>query len=70
MDLEARLTYLVAVAVPVWLLVEQLVSRRRSRDGEAVQPDAREPRVTSEAEAGRVAPRADSASGKLRRRAA
>lgn len=31
MTLEETLTYLVALAVPVWLLVEQIIVRRRAR---------------------------------------
>ena len=64
MNLEATLTYVVALAVPVWLVVEQIVSARRSRRQEAVPPARRavaEPAAASHA---------DSASGELRRKAA
>ena len=75
MSLEAALTYLVALAVPVWLLVEQIVSRRRSRDEQAVQPESRERKATepgepTESETPRPAYRADSVSGGIRRKAA
>jgi len=43
MTLEATLTYLVALAVPLWLLIEYLVSRRRSRPAEPSQRGHREP---------------------------
>jgi hypothetical protein len=38
MTLEAALTYLVAVAVPVWLLVEQVISWRQARERDAKSP--------------------------------
>jgi len=71
MSLEATLTYVVAVAVPVWLLVEQLVSRRRTHGEEAVQqPEPCEHREAAEPEATTVTSRRNSASGGMRRRAA
>jgi hypothetical protein len=75
MSLEAALTYLVALAVPVWLLVEQLVLRRRSHGEkaaakEAARPEPREPGKAAVPEAATLAARKDSVSGGMRRRAA
>ena len=71
MSLETTLTYVVAVAVPVWLLVEQLVSRRRTRGEAAAQPpEPREHGEMAEPEATPVTSRRDSVSGGMRRRAA
>ena len=71
MSLEATLTYVVAVAVPVWLLVEQFVSRRRTHGEKAAQqPEPCEHREAGEPEATTGVSRKDSVSGGMRRRAA
>ena len=55
MTLEATLTYLVALAVPIWLLVEQIVSHRRLRGEQAEQPQPRELHKAVEPEAPKAA---------------
>lgn len=67
MTLEATLTYLVALAVPVWLLVEHLVSRRRSRPAE---PPRRGHSAEPEPEAARAGSAEAPVTGDLRRKAA
>jgi hypothetical protein len=69
MSLEATLTYVVALAVPVWLVVEQIVARRRSHR-EEVAPEPSEHRTATEPEAPKVASSVDAVSGELRRKAA
>ena len=55
MTLEATLTYLVALAVPVWLLVEQIVSRRRSSGEGAAQPRPADSRAATDGKARKAA---------------
>jgi hypothetical protein len=54
MTLETALTYLVAVAVPVWLLVEQILSWRQAKERKAQAASA----AVSEAASVRKAPAA------------
>ena len=48
MTLESALTYLVAIALPVWLVVEQVMIRRGKAEPQGAQPEAAaRPRVLS-----------------------
>ena len=40
MTLESALTYLVAVGLPVWLVVEQVMIRRGKAERQGAQPEA------------------------------
>ena len=40
MTLESALTYLVAIALPVWLVVEQVMMRRGKAERQRAQPEA------------------------------
>ena len=70
MTLEATLTYLVALAVPLWLLVEQVVSRRRSRSERPARPQFVDPHEATDGKAPEGASHADSVAPELRRKAA
>ena len=70
MTLEATLTYLVALAVPVWLLVEQIVSHRRSRGERPAQPQFLDPHEATGGKAPEGVSHADSVTPEFRRKAA
>jgi len=57
MGLEEALTYVVAIAVPVWLVVEQVMIRRRSANAQSLKavptqarPESVSPRTSRAAE--------------------
>jgi hypothetical protein len=70
MTLETTLTYLVALAVPLWLLVEQVVSRRQSRGERPAQPNPGVPHAAQDSKAPNVASRAEPVTPDLRRKTA
>jgi hypothetical protein len=67
---EATLTYLVALAVPLWLLVEQIVSRRGSRSERPAQSNAVVPPEAQDSKAPNLATHAKPVTPELRRKAA